>query len=94
MRNCHANPASSHRFGQESRNLIEKARQKIAATLDCLESEIVFTSGGTESINTALKGSAYHLSENAPRRLITTLGEHEATKLSALFLERYCGFET
>ncbi|NLW54368.1 MAG: cysteine desulfurase [Clostridiaceae bacterium] len=94
MRNCYANPASSHLFGQQSRDLIEQARQKIAATLDCHESEIIFTSGGTESINTALKGSAYQLSANAPRRLITTLGEHEATKQTALFLERYYDFET
>ena len=43
-----ANPASSHFLGRESANLIEQARKKIAATLDCEESEIVFTSGGTD----------------------------------------------
>ena len=89
-----ANPASSHFLGRESANLIEQARKKIAATLDCEESEIVFTSGGTESINTALKGSAYHLSASAPRTLITSLGEHDATKETALFLDSCCNFET
>ena len=39
-RKCYANPASSHLFGRESHELIEQARQKIAATLDCQESEI------------------------------------------------------
>lgn len=92
-RNCYANPASSHFLGQESRKLIDEARQKIAKTLDCDESEIVFTSGGTESINTALKGSAFHLSDSAPKRLITSKGEHDATKNSVKFLERFCGFE-
>ncbi|MDD2426776.1 MAG: aminotransferase class V-fold PLP-dependent enzyme [Eubacteriales bacterium] len=93
-RKCYANPTSSHLFGLESRKLIDEARQKIAKTLDCNESEIIFTSGGSEAINTALKGSAYNLSDFAPRRLITSRGEHDATKETALFLERYCDFET
>ncbi len=93
-RNCYANPASSHYYGLESRKLIDEARQIIANTLDCNESEIVFTSGGTESINTALKGSAYHLSASAPKSLITSRGEHDATIESVKFLERFCDFQT
>ena len=48
-KNCFGNPSSTHQHGQKSHNLIEKSRISIAKTLNCKTSEIIFTSGGSES---------------------------------------------
>jgi len=55
-KNCFGNPSSTHQHGQKSHNLIEKSRISIAKTLNCKTSEIIFTSGGSESNNHVLKG--------------------------------------
>ncbi|MFH1742599.1 MAG: aminotransferase class V-fold PLP-dependent enzyme [bacterium] len=52
----YANPSSTHGFGRNIRDRVEQAREEVAAALACRSSEIVFTSGGTESINTAIRG--------------------------------------
>jgi len=74
----YGNPSSVHRFGQRARQAIDEARGRIAALVGSAESELLFTAGGTESINTALRGL---LALRAPRqRIITTTVEHSATR--------------
>ena len=54
--NYFGNPSSVHQIGQKSHNLIEKNRREMAELLNCKPSEIIFTSGGTESNNIAING--------------------------------------
>ena len=55
MKSNFGNASSSHSYGRSSKSLIESSRKTIAALLNCSASEIVFTSGGTEAVETALK---------------------------------------
>lgn len=72
------NPSSVHRFGQSARRAIDEARARVAALVGCGDAEVLFTGGGTESINTAVRGL---LAARAPRRrIITTAVEHSATR--------------
>ena len=52
----YGNPSSVHRFGQRARQAIDEARARCAALVGCGESELMFTAGGTESINSAVRG--------------------------------------
>lgn len=72
-----ANPSSLHRPGQEVRRAIEKARSTIARLLGAKEEEIIFTSGGTESNNLAIRGVALALCKKGTH-LITSAIEHHA----------------
>ncbi len=82
------NASSIHSFGQEAKKGIEDSRQKIAEFLGCETSEIVFTSGGTESNNYALKGAAYAL-EKKGNHIITSAIEHHAITEPCKFLEKH-----
>lgn len=74
----YGNPSSVHRFGQRSRQAIDEARGQVAAAIGCAEAEVLFTGGGTESINTALRGI---LAARSPRkRIVTSTVEHSATR--------------
>src|SRR5262245_51974939 len=74
----YGNPSSIHRFGQRARQAIDEARGRIAALVGCAESELLFTGGGTESINTAIRGL---LATRLPhKRVVTTTVEHSATR--------------
>lgn len=74
----YGNPSSVHRFGQRSRQAIDVARGQIAALIGSAESELTFTGGGTESINTVIRGL---LASRFPRkRIVTTTVEHSATR--------------
>jgi cysteine desulfurase len=74
----YGNPSSVHRFGQRSRQAIQEARGQVAQLINCGESELMFTGGGTEAINTAIRGI---LAARAPRRrIVTSAVEHSATK--------------
>ena len=53
------NPSSSHSFGVETKKAVENARKQIANLINCKPHEIIFTSGGSESNNYAIKGIAY-----------------------------------
>ena len=86
------NPASSHAGGLRAAQSIALARQSIAASLDCLPEEVFFTSGGTESINHAIKGFAWS-NHNKPARAVTTAGEHEAVLESMAFIKEQLGYE-
>lgn len=82
------NPSSIHKFGQETRAAIEIARDDIAKLLNARQSEIYFTSGGTESINFALIGSARVLKREYNKdEIITSLIEHHAVLETCKFLE-------
>jgi len=72
------NPSSAHGFGQEALTVLAKARAEVAGILNAQrEEEIIFTSGGTESDNMALKGVAY-ARKNEGKHIITTQIEHHA----------------
>jgi cysteine desulfurase len=83
------NPASIHSQGQHARRLLEEARETVAATLGCDPIEVVFTSGGTEAINLAIKGIYWARNAGTPRpRLLVPGGEHHATVDTVEWLER------
>jgi cysteine desulfurase len=86
------NPSSSHAFGAAARLAVEKARGQVAAMLHCAPEEIVFTSGGTESNNYAIKGAAYARRERG-NHIITSAVEHPAVTEVCKYLERD-GFRT
>ncbi len=71
------NPSSIHSFGQEARSAVEEAREKVASLINAKKEEIVFTSGGTESDNFAIKGVAFANSKKG-NHIITTPIEHHA----------------
>lgn len=74
------NPSSIHGHGQAARAVLEDARERVASVLHCDSAEVVFTSGGTESINTALKGLYWERQRDAARPIIIVAeGEHHAT---------------
>ena len=72
------NPSSLHHFGQRAKAVVDQARSAVAALIGADASEIIFTSGGTESDNLAIRG-AWEALERTPRRhLISSAIEHEA----------------
>jgi len=85
------NPSSLHAFGQQARAAMENAREGIAAFLGAKPAEIVFTSGGTESNNFAIKGVAYARRKKGDH-IITTGIEHHAVTEPCHFLEKEEGF--
>jgi cysteine desulfurase len=72
------NPSSPHAAGRVARGALEKARAQVAAFLGAAEDAVVFTSGGTESINTALRGAL--AAQPGKRHIVTSAIEHSATK--------------
>ena len=87
----YGNAAAKHRKGVEAENLVREAKKAIADTLKVQEKEILFTSGGTESNNTALIGTAL-ANRRAGKHLITTGVEHPSIYNTMSFLEEM-GFE-
>lgn len=89
-----ANPSSVHSLGQHTRNLLEDARDSIAASLDCNRSEVIFNSGGTESDNQAIKGLYWQRNKNASRKVvISSKTEHHAVLDTVEWLESHEGAE-
>jgi cysteine desulfurase len=87
------NPSSIYAAGRQARAAIDQARARIARILHCQPREIVFTSGGTESDNLAIKGVAWwHRLNGRGNHIITTAFEHHAVLHSVQYLERF-GFE-
>jgi cysteine desulfurase len=79
------NPSSAHPLGRRARDAIEAARAEVAYLIGAMPGEILFTSGGTESSNIAIRGAA---SANPARNfLVTTAIEHPATEACCAFLE-------
>jgi cysteine desulfurase len=78
LTDIYGNPSSVHRFGQRARKAIDEARGRIAKLVGSMESELLFTGGGTESINTAVRGL---LAARSPRKkIVATTVEHSATR--------------
>ncbi len=75
LKEQYGNPSSLHRYGRLAHKAIEKSRKQIASLINAEPSEILLTSGGTESNNTALKGIAM---KNTSGQIITSLIEHDA----------------
>ena len=86
------NPSSVHQVGRRARALLDDARDRASIVLQCKPSEVIFTSGGTESVNLALFGTA-RLLKNKGRHIITSAIEHDAILQSCEYLERNEGFE-
>ncbi len=86
------NPMSIHSFGRTALEAVDKARNQIAEFLNCNSSEIIFTSGATESNNLAIKGTVdqyYSDSKNNKKpHIITTVFEHNCVLNSVKFLEK------
>jgi len=83
------NPSSVHRFGRHLRAAIDQAREQVAALVGVNAAQVVFTSGGTEANNLALKGSAASIAEHqAPGHMIIGSTEHSSVIQSALALQR------
>ena len=80
------NPSSSHAFGAEAKLGVEKARREIADMLGCTSEEIIFTSGGSEANNLAIKGIAYAYRSRG-NHIITSAVEHPAVLEVCAFLE-------
>lgn len=87
----YGNPSSLHMKGVEAERYVKAAREKIAKTLKVTEKEIIFTSGGTESNNLAILGTAF-ANRRAGNRIITTAVEHASVANPMKFLEEE-GFE-
>lgn len=81
------NPSSSHAFGRRARQAVETARRQVAALLDCDAENVVFTSGGSEANNWAVKGVAWAL-EHRGRHLVVSAVEHPSILQACAFLER------
>ena len=81
------NPSSMHNLGVNSENYIKKAKEQIAKTLKCKDSEILFTSGGTESDNMAIIGGCM-ANARIGKHIITTGIEHPAVLETCAFMEK------
>lgn len=95
LREGYGNPSSAHAYGIAARNVVAAARGEAARLIGAKPQEIIFTSGGTESTNTAIKGLALQaLRDQASqrRRIVVSAIEHPATLETAHALERF-GFE-
>lgn len=78
--NYFANPSSLHRFGAKSKELLDASRKQIATMLGVLSEEIIFTSGGSEGNNLAIKGLAYSY-KNRGNHIITSRIEHPSVRI-------------
>ncbi len=89
LEHCYGNPSSLHRMGRESSAAVEEARERVAELVGAGEHEIVFTSGGTEADNLAIKGV---VGKNSGKHIITTSVEHPAVHNTCRYLEKQ-GYE-
>lgn len=85
LRDHFGNPSSGHAFGKPARLAVERARRQVAALLGCDEDEVVFTSGGTESNNLAIRGIAEAFANR--RHLVLSAVEHPAAANPCAWLE-------
>ena len=85
------NPSSHHELGESAKRALDAARTSVAVSLGCRASDVIFTSGGTESDNLAIKGLA--LANPRGRHIVTSAIEHEAVLESVDYLVRIHGFE-
>lgn len=87
----YGNPSSIYALAQESRKAVDESREMVAKVLGCRATEVVFTSGGSESDNTALKGVAF-AARQWGNHIITSSIEHHAVLHTCQYIEKF-GFE-
>ncbi len=87
LREHFGNPSSGHVYGRRARDAVARARQQVAALLGCDEDEVVFTSGGTEANNLAIRGVTEARDDRD--HVVTTVVEHPATAHPCGWLERH-----
>ena len=88
------NASSAHAFGRKAESAIETARRTVAKIFNCKPNEVVFTSGGSESDNLAVRGAAWAMQQKSGvNRLITTPIEHSAVGVTMAQLAEVMGFE-
>ena len=92
MTDVFGNPSSIHSYGRQASKTLRESRQTIANLLDVNARHIIFTSGGTESNNTAIKGYAL-ANQNKGKHIITTAIEHHSVLHTMAYLEERFGFE-
>ncbi len=85
---CFGNPSSIHSFGREARMVVEEAREQVARLIGAAPQEIVFTSGGTEANNLAIRGSALAAGKKGTQ-VITSAVEHHAVVETCQALEAF-----
>lgn len=85
------NPSSTHRYGHIAHQAVDNARQQVAGLLHCSSNEIIFTAGGSESDNLAIRGVAL-ARRTSGNRIITQVTEHPAVLNTCRALERLHGF--
>jgi len=78
LRDEFGNPSSVHHFGQQAKAVIDEARSEVANLIGAEPSEVLFTSGGTEADNIAIRGAAEALEAGGRRHLVASAIEHEA----------------
>ena len=88
----YGNPSSLHSFGQEAKEALENARERIAAHLGCQPREVYFTSGGTEADNMAIRTAAALGARKGKKHIVSTAFEHHAVLHTLKRLEKE-GFE-
>ena len=86
LREHFGNPSSSHDYGRPARDAVERARAQVADLLGCATEDVIFTSGGTEANNLAIRGAA---EGSARRRVITSSIEHPATSEPCRYLAEH-----
>jgi len=87
LREHFGNPSSSHVYGRRAQAAVDRARQQVAGLIGCDASEIIFTSGGTEANNLAIRGVTEAREDR--RAVVTTVIEHPATAQPCAWLERH-----
>jgi cysteine desulfurase len=87
MNDGYGNPSSPHWAGAPAKRMVEASRKRVASLLSCSPEEVVFTSGGSEANNFALKG-AFFARGDRPAHIITTQIEHPSILVPCEFLER------
>jgi cysteine desulfurase len=88
LREDYGNASSVHRLGQQAKSVMDEARSAVSVLIGAEPSELVFTSGGTEADNFALRGAAEALEPTGRRHLIATAIEHEAVLVTLKALAR------
>lgn len=87
----YGNPSSIYRFAQDARKAVDDARASVARVIGCRANEVIFTSGGSESDNTAVKGVAF-ASKQWGNHIVTSAVEHHAVLHTLQWLEKF-GFD-
>ena len=86
------NPSSAHTYGHYAHDALVEARQQVSALFECMPDELIFTGGGSESDNLAIRGLALAL-RGRGRHIVTQVTEHPAVLNTCRALERLHGFE-